>query len=551
MNPTRQRQHADSERAFTLAMLATFVVVLLAWACGGGEAAREQVPSPALTPGYPGAATYSAPPGATNFLQLGADPTGATSCLSILKSWYDGGGRTLYVPAGSYKFSFTLATATGVTLGSGADVLIVGAGEGVTTFTFDPPSGWGVAQPDRWGISLFTLEGPCALTLRGIHFAGSAMPSGGIWYEQVNQSIVFADSVVSTSPTTVVGDHVTWENTIAAWYFFAGATTPTKLILTNFSGGDRHQNIAFFRGDQNYHRLLLTQGSFTRWGIAAADNPVTGAAVGHAVYCQAQENVRMEGVYWENSLVGHQGFSLKLGGSGNVTAVPGYQILTDCKWDTNAGGLQLDGLVRAIVYRCVMTNVTNGMINQWGQSGVDCVDCSFNTQEIQFGANTTSNFTNCSFLKGSLTAYKANTVVNIMGGTTHWVASAVATSYILKGQTVASVEFHVWDHDFWSEITDQSGQSSYIYGGAGTWTFTRCTFRGTHRTGVGDALIQIPNAGGLLGSLTFTSCTFGISTAYAAKLDGGNGHNTLITTGTTWASAQVSDSTPSEWSNTP
>ena len=487
--------------------------------------------TPEVTPGYPGAATFSQPDGFDNFVTLGADPSGAVNAEPVLRSWYDNGGTRLFIPAGTYKLEYTNTTKRGVVLGR--SIQVIGAGEGVVTLNMGP-------DDPSFSTCIFEIASAVDFTLKGVHVVGNLM-SGQIPFEQIQSCILFGNTVVSATPTNVVIDHVTWDRMIEGFMFFGGSTTPTTFMLSNFEGRAYHDSVNFYRDYSANHQMILRTGSFLRWAITPAQNPYSAVAAGVAVYLHGNINFRMEGVLFDNAEnpTVHR-LALKCGGSSDRLLSVNQQVLIDCVFADDSGAMLLDGWSRVTLFRCSILNETDGTLHSLGGIGVDFVECDFRTAGLLCAGGKTYNFLNCSFPKCAIRVAEANTIVNIQGGSTHWAAGDVSPGYIVRCDQNASSVINVCDHDFWSEITDNGGNTYLMYMEGGSLNLSRVRFRGAWRNGADNAPIQIFQNSNV-GQVVLDRCVFDLGAKYAAKVGGPNGKTTLLTLGTVWGGALVSD----------
>jgi hypothetical protein len=147
-----------------------------------------------------------------------------------------GAGGTVYIPAGTYNYSFTIVKPRNVNL--------IGAGAGATILNWVPTTGWAIVVADN-AASLFYLEGEIAdLSITG---PGSGTATGGL-YVGGSDGLVFngvSSPTVATIPGSWAGDHqnfnririfdgfgVGWQLGLNAW----SITTFESLMSNNGYG---------------------------------------------------------------------------------------------------------------------------------------------------------------------------------------------------------------------------------------------------------------------------------------------------------------------------
>lgn len=521
-------------------LLASLSLLLLA-ACGSGGAPAVTAPTslpPPVAPttvdpadyGYKGSATFEAPSGSDDFVALGADPTGATDSLPVLLDWFANDGESLYIPEGTYLLTMTGNLGGIVTSRSFS---IVGAGEELVTLKMGPDA---ISS----SCSLVSIQGACDVTLQGFHVEGPAL-TAPFYYEQLMTSVVFGNTVTSTTETNVTVDHVTWDKITNAFAFFGGSTTPTTLSISNFVSECYVGGISFYRDYVNDHWVNLSHGSFLAYGVKASDNPYGNGDRGTAVYIHGAINYNLTDVYFQSE--GDGTFSsFKCGGGQDQTRGITKQYMDSCYVDTAGGFAMFDGWVPATVERSMFMNAPEGTSHLLGGNGVTFVECGFDVEAVLMGGsgNKTYGFVDCTFHKIGLRVAENGIRLYVVGGSTLYPEASQSPGWFLRMDQNTTSEVFIGSHTFTSEITTWDGATTTLLVEGGTLRLSNVTFAGQWRNGADAAPLSITSSSNVQ-KVTMRDCTWDMGERWGIAIDGPHGRDVLFTTNTHLNGARVSD----------
>ena len=520
--------------------LASLALLLLA-ACGSGGAQLASAPTsppPTVLPsavdpadyGYKGSATFAAPTGADDFVALGADPTGETDSLPVLLDWFENGGTSLYIPEGTYLLIMTDHLGGVATT---RDFSIVGAGEELVTLRMGPD---GISS----SCSLVSIQGACDVMLQGFHVEGPAL-TPPFYYEQLMTSLVFGNTVTSTTETNVTVDHVTWEHLTNAFAFFGGSTTPTTFTLTNFVSRCYVGGISFYRDYDHDHFLNLAHGSFLAYGVRAQDNPYGNGDRGTGVYIHGAINYDLTDVYFQTETDGN--FSaFKCGGGQDQTRGITRQHMDSCYVDTHGGVTMFDGWVPATVERSMFMNAPEGTTHLLGGNGVTFIECGFDVEAVLCGGsgNKTYGFVDCTFHKFGLRVAENGIRVYVVGGSTLYPEANQSPGWFLRMDQNTTSEVFIGAHTFTSEITTWDGATTTLLVEGGTLRLSNVIFAGRWRNGADAAPLSITSSSNVQ-KVTMRDCAWDMGERWGIAIDGPHGRDVLFTTNTSLGGARVSD----------